>query len=94
MHIFFSLSITKTDGEVCCSKWSCVYVSLKVFFVMFFGTYAVGQASPNLQTFASARGAAYKVYSIIDQVISLTSCPCNFVLLKTHLRLKPMMRCS
>lgn len=40
----------------------------QVFFVMFFGTYALGQASPNLQMFATARGAAYKVYSIIDQV--------------------------
>lgn len=44
---------------------------LQVFFVMFFGTYALGQASPNLQMFASARGAAYKVYSIIDQVMAL-----------------------
>lgn len=28
----------------------------------------MGQTSPNIQNFASARGAAYKVYSIIDNV--------------------------
>lgn len=28
----------------------------------------MGQTSPNIQTFASAQGAAYKVYSIIDKV--------------------------
>ena len=42
--------------------------SLKVFFVVLIGAFAVGQTSPNLQTFATARGAAHKVYSIIDQV--------------------------
>ncbi|XP_028280398.1 ATP-dependent translocase ABCB1 [Parambassis ranga] len=39
---------------------------LTVFFVVLIGAFTVGQASPNIQTFASARGAAYKVYSIID----------------------------
>lgn len=32
----------------------------------------MGQTSPNIQTFASALGAAYKVYSIIDHVSSAT----------------------
>uniref|UniRef100_A0A3Q3VSZ1 Uncharacterized protein n=1 Tax=Mola mola TaxID=94237 RepID=A0A3Q3VSZ1_MOLML len=39
---------------------------LTVFFVVLYGAYTVGQTSPNIQAFASARGAAYKVYSIID----------------------------
>lgn len=43
-------------------------VSVKVFFVVLIGAFSVGQTSPNIQTFASARGAAYKVYAIIDHV--------------------------
>ncbi|XP_074538680.1 ATP-dependent translocase ABCB1 [Halichoeres trimaculatus] len=39
---------------------------LTVFFVVLIGAFTVGQTSPNIQTFASARGAAHKVYSIID----------------------------
>ncbi|XP_038567411.1 ATP-binding cassette, sub-family B (MDR/TAP), member 4 isoform X2 [Micropterus salmoides] len=39
---------------------------LTVFFVVLVGAFAVGQTSPNIQTFASAQGAAYKIYSIID----------------------------
>ncbi|KAK5862309.1 hypothetical protein PBY51_017719 [Eleginops maclovinus] len=39
---------------------------LTVFFTVLIGAFAVGQTSPNLQTFSSARGAAHKVYSIID----------------------------
>ncbi|XP_041844872.1 ATP-binding cassette, sub-family B (MDR/TAP), member 4 [Melanotaenia boesemani] len=39
---------------------------LTVFFVVIIGVFAMGQTSPNIQTFASARGAAHKVYSIID----------------------------
>lgn len=44
----------------------CVFV--KVFFVVLIGAFSVGQTSPNIQTFAAARGAAYKVYAIIDHV--------------------------
>lgn len=40
----------------------------------------MGQTSPNIQTFASARGAAHKVYSIIDHVSSATfSLQCKHV---------------
>lgn len=45
-----------------------ICVCLKVFFVVLIGSFTVGQTSPNIQTFASARGAAHKVYSIIDNV--------------------------
>uniref|UniRef100_A0A3Q3W6X8 Uncharacterized protein n=1 Tax=Mola mola TaxID=94237 RepID=A0A3Q3W6X8_MOLML len=46
---------------------------LTVFFVVIIGAFSVGQTSPNIQTFASARGAAYKVYSIIDNKPSIDS---------------------
>lgn len=45
----------------------CVCVP-KVFFVVLIGAFSIGQTTPNIQTFASARGAAHKVYKIIDQV--------------------------
>lgn len=45
-----------------------VCVFIKVFFVVLIGAFSIGQTSPNIQTFASARGAAYKVYSIINHV--------------------------
>ncbi|XP_053289020.1 ATP-binding cassette, sub-family B (MDR/TAP), member 4 [Pleuronectes platessa] len=39
---------------------------LTVLFVVLIGAFTLGQSSANIQTFASARGAAHKVYSIID----------------------------
>uniref|UniRef100_A0A7N6C050 ATP-binding cassette, sub-family B (MDR/TAP), member 4 n=1 Tax=Anabas testudineus TaxID=64144 RepID=A0A7N6C050_ANATE len=67
---------------------------LTVFFVVLIGAFAMGQTSPNIQTFASARGAAHKVYSIIDHVSTATfsqTCSsflllhrCQFVLLNPH----------
>uniref|UniRef100_UPI001EAF5F0E ATP-dependent translocase ABCB1-like n=1 Tax=Oncorhynchus gorbuscha TaxID=8017 RepID=UPI001EAF5F0E len=41
---------------------------LTVFFTVLIGAFAMGQTSPNVQAFASARGAAHKVYNIIDNV--------------------------
>nr|AAO20901.1 Mdr3 [Takifugu rubripes] len=46
---------------------------LTVFFVVLIGAFSVGQTSPNIQNFASARGAAYKVYSIIDNKPNIDS---------------------
>uniref|UniRef100_A0A668RJ05 ATP-binding cassette sub-family B member 5 n=1 Tax=Oreochromis aureus TaxID=47969 RepID=A0A668RJ05_OREAU len=46
---------------------------LTVFFSVLTGAFSLGQTSPNIQTFASARGAAYKVYNIIDHVPSIDS---------------------
>ncbi|XP_048881500.1 ATP-binding cassette, sub-family B (MDR/TAP), member 4 [Brienomyrus brachyistius] len=39
---------------------------LTVFFSVIIGAFAIGQTSPNIQAFASARGAAHKVFAIID----------------------------
>lgn len=46
---------------------------LTVFFVVLIGAFSIGQTSPNIQTFSSARGAAHKVYSIIDHQPSIDS---------------------
>ncbi|KAG7242239.1 hypothetical protein INR49_024285 [Caranx melampygus] len=48
------------------SKEYTIGTVLTVFFVVLIGAFTLGQTSPNIQTFASARGAAHKVYSIID----------------------------
>ncbi|XP_074509784.1 ATP-dependent translocase ABCB1 isoform X1 [Sebastes fasciatus] len=39
---------------------------LIVFFAVIIGAFTMGQAAPNVETFASARGGAHKVYRIID----------------------------
>ncbi len=41
---------------------------LQVFFCVLIGAFSLGNAGPNLQSFSVARGAAYAVYRIIDQV--------------------------
>uniref|UniRef100_G3P3W3 ATP-binding cassette sub-family B member 5 n=1 Tax=Gasterosteus aculeatus aculeatus TaxID=481459 RepID=G3P3W3_GASAC len=46
---------------------------LTVFFVVLIGAFTVGQTSPNIQTFATARGAAHKVYNIIDHKPTIDS---------------------
>ncbi|XP_075994467.1 ATP-dependent translocase ABCB1 [Genypterus blacodes] len=48
-------------------------ILLTVFFTVLIGAFALGQTSPNIQSFASARGAAHKVYSIIDNKPSIDS---------------------
>lgn len=44
------------------------YVLIKVFYTVLHGAYVLGQMSLNIQYFTSARVAAHKIYSIIDQV--------------------------
>uniref|UniRef100_A0A3P8Y2G2 ATP-binding cassette, sub-family B (MDR/TAP), member 4 n=1 Tax=Esox lucius TaxID=8010 RepID=A0A3P8Y2G2_ESOLU len=46
---------------------------LTVFFSVTCGVFAMGQTSPNIQAFASARGAAHKVYNIIDSKPTINS---------------------
>ncbi|XP_049586739.1 ATP-dependent translocase ABCB1 isoform X4 [Syngnathus scovelli] len=48
-------------------------VVLTVLFAVLIGAFALGQTSPNVQSFSSARGAAHKVYSIIDNVPNIDS---------------------
>ncbi|XP_053307047.1 ATP-dependent translocase ABCB1-like [Spea bombifrons] len=40
---------------------------LIVFFSVLIGTFSLGQAAPNLESIANARGAAYEVFKIINQ---------------------------
>ncbi len=42
--------------------------SLQVFFAILIGAFALGLAGPSVQVFSVARGAAYIVYNLIDQV--------------------------
>lgn len=44
------------------------YALIKVFYVVIYAAYVLGQMSLNIQYFASARVAAHKIYSVIDQV--------------------------
>ncbi|XP_054636999.1 ATP-dependent translocase ABCB1-like isoform X2 [Dunckerocampus dactyliophorus] len=48
-------------------------VVLTVLFALLLGVFALGQTSPNIQSFASARGAAHKVYRIIENRPSIDS---------------------
>lgn len=47
-------------------------MSLKHFFQVFFsvliGAFSIGQTAPSIEAFASARGAAYTIFNIIDNV--------------------------
>ena len=58
----------------------CVCI-IKVFYTVLHGAYILGQMLPNVQYFASARAAAHKIYSIIDQVSKpvehIVGCSCS-----------------
>ncbi|NXS93696.1 MDR1 protein, partial [Jacana jacana] len=43
---------------------------LIVFFSVLIGAFSLGQAAPNLESVANARGAAYEVYQIINKAIN------------------------
>nr|XP_045016366.1 ATP-dependent translocase ABCB1 isoform X2 [Jaculus jaculus] len=42
---------------------------LTVFFSVLIGAFSIGQASPNIEAFANARGAAYEIFRIIDNIL-------------------------
>lgn len=46
---------------------------LTVFFAVLIGAFGIGQTSPNIQSFSSARGAAHKVFQIIDHEPNINS---------------------
>ncbi|XP_030639389.1 ATP-dependent translocase ABCB1 [Chanos chanos] len=46
---------------------------LTVFFSVLIGAFGLGQTSPNIQAFSSARGAAHKVFGIIDHEPNINS---------------------
>lgn len=47
------------------------YSFAQVFFSILIGAFSVGQATPCIDAFANARGAAYVIFDIIDNVSSL-----------------------
>ncbi|XP_005876199.1 PREDICTED: multidrug resistance protein 1 [Myotis brandtii] len=46
---------------------------LTVFFSVLIGAFSIGQASPSIEAFANARGAAYEIFKIIDNKPSIDS---------------------
>ncbi|XP_062957114.1 ATP-dependent translocase ABCB1 [Cynocephalus volans] len=46
---------------------------LTIFFSVLIGAFSVGQASPSIEAFANARGAAYEIFKIIDNKPSIDS---------------------
>ncbi|XP_011362437.1 multidrug resistance protein 1 isoform X1 [Pteropus vampyrus] len=46
---------------------------LTVFFSVLIGAFSVGQASPSIEAFANARGAAYEIFRIMDNKPSIDS---------------------
>ncbi|XP_029414181.1 multidrug resistance protein 2 isoform X2 [Nannospalax galili] len=46
---------------------------LTVFFSILMGTFSIGHTSPHIEAFASARGAAYEIFSIIDNEPNIDS---------------------
>ncbi|XP_075443556.1 ATP-dependent translocase ABCB1 isoform X1 [Ascaphus truei] len=46
---------------------------LTVFFAVIIGAFGIGQAAPNIEAFANARGAAYTIFNIIDNKPNIDS---------------------
>lgn len=69
-QFFFRVVVAKYNSVPCiiplCNKLA--LVSLQVFFGVLFAAMQLGQAGPNLEAIAAAKGAAYKVFLIIDRV--------------------------
>lgn len=40
----------------------------QVFFSVLIGAFSIGQTTPSIEAFANARGAAYAIFNIIDNV--------------------------
>ncbi|XP_054636825.1 ATP-dependent translocase ABCB1-like [Dunckerocampus dactyliophorus] len=74
MMIYLSYALTFWYGStLVVSKEYTVGTILAVVFALLLGVFALGQISPQIESFASARGAAYTVYSIIDNKPSIDS---------------------
>uniref|UniRef100_A0A8B9RGD1 ABC-type xenobiotic transporter n=1 Tax=Astyanax mexicanus TaxID=7994 RepID=A0A8B9RGD1_ASTMX len=77
----FAFGGQKKELKRCAKQWGlkcnimCMLLNfwVIVFFAVIIGAFGIGQTSPNIQAFASARGAAHKVFSIIDHKPSIDS---------------------
>ncbi|XP_076019746.1 ATP-dependent translocase ABCB1-like [Genypterus blacodes] len=74
MIIYFCYALAIWYGTTCIlsGEYSIGNV-VTVLFSVLLGVFALGQASPHIQSLASARGAAHTAYSIIDSVPSIDS---------------------
>lgn len=61
----------------------------QVFYSVLTGAFSIGQASPSIEAFANARGAAYEIFKIIDSVSLgwLFLCQKKLISLSLHLTL-------
>ncbi|XP_049439803.1 ATP-binding cassette, sub-family B (MDR/TAP), member 4 [Epinephelus fuscoguttatus] len=74
MVIYLSYALAFWYGStLILSKEYTIGTVLTVFFVVLIGVFTLGQTAPNFQTFDSARGAAHKVYSIIERQPTIDS---------------------
>ncbi|XP_061632910.1 ATP-dependent translocase ABCB1-like isoform X2 [Phyllopteryx taeniolatus] len=74
MMIFLSYALAFWYGSTLVrSKEYTTGTVLTVLFALIFGAIALGQTSPNIQSFSSALGAAHHVYRIIDTKPSIDS---------------------
>ncbi|XP_061530011.1 ATP-dependent translocase ABCB1-like isoform X4 [Phycodurus eques] len=74
MMIFLSYALAFWYGSTLVrSKEYTTGTVLTVLFALIFGAIALGQTSPNIQSFSSALGAAHQVYRIIDTKPSIDS---------------------
>eukprot|EP01133_Synstelium_polycarpum_P000374 gene374-436_t len=62
-----TLVAKKTNNDLTGHPWTGGDV-VAVFFGVIIGATAIGQASPSLSSFANGRGAAYKIFQVIDRV--------------------------
>ena len=49
-----------------------VFLIHQVFFCIIVGATQIGQAAPNIQDIANAKGAAYYIYDLMDHVRDLS----------------------
>ncbi|XP_077454196.1 ATP-dependent translocase ABCB1-like [Stigmatopora argus] len=74
MMIFLSYALAFWYGsKLILNKEYTTGTVLTVLFAMIFGALGLGQTTPNIQSFSVARGAAHRVYSIIDYEPSIDS---------------------
>jgi hypothetical protein len=62
------LFIITSVAVIICAHEEKLYLIFQVFFTVMVGSILAGQGGPSMQGIASARGAAYHVYELIDRV--------------------------
>ncbi|XP_029414190.1 multidrug resistance protein 1 [Nannospalax galili] len=72
MYASYALAFWYGTSLVIAEEYSIGQV-LTVFFSVLIGAFTVGQASPQIEAFANARGAAYEIFNIIDNKPSIDS---------------------